>query len=574
MAKQYLFFKLCPETVNYVRADLLLEKELSVYFKSLNRVETVFELNRFQEIRQLIEKDTDLQRYITHALPDAGIQGFLAILENPPPLEKLVKLLSFCDEFILFQRSHELKHTYIRYLSGINLAKQLQVYNWHIFVIPTLRSFVSSLPGNLKNITNLEKIDKIFQKPEQIFCRSVNSHTDPLHTSPNILEPLNSHSSRLTAALSNILISNRTHFTDLSMTSPYWAKHASTLGIPVVGYTKSLLQDIDNRLRTQLMTLDISVVQTAVRKFIILLGQLLDEPKYRQSHLFHSDMDHSFKLYEAGILLQHNYIKSYKKHLKLFRTIITARFLIDRKYITHDNFINLFLSFNLLQSIYLNLHGKFPSLFSLMIEKNAEKLIAEMYICQKTRELFSLKPTISNLISSEKYKSEKSGQRRAFFIRLPENYLNHDEKVKNHTKIALDLFQFDAQTQTDIKPDNYVKNDFTTKIRANRYLYNKIDFYRSFLPREEYFFLTNQCYQLFYSLDSILELFQPGDRIGFLSPIKYHYVDDSPHELSFPEIILEYLNVHTSFNYQTEFRLHIDTGNQFLHHEMVIISAI
>ena len=88
MAKQYLFFKLCPETVNYVRSDLLLEKELFVYFKSLNRVETVFELNHFQEIRQLIEKDTDLQRHITHALPDAGIQGFLAIIENPAPLEK------------------------------------------------------------------------------------------------------------------------------------------------------------------------------------------------------------------------------------------------------------------------------------------------------------------------------------------------------------------------------------------------------------------------------------------------------------------------------------------------------
>ena len=460
-------------------------------------METVFELNHFQEIRQLIEKDTDLQRHITHALPDTGIQGFLAIIENPAPLEKLVKLLSFCDEFILFQRSHEPKDTYIRYLSGINLSKQLQVYNWHIFVIPTLRSFICSLSDNLENITNLEKIDRIFQKPEQIFSRSVNSHTDPLHISPDILEPLNSHSSRLAAALSNILISNQTHFTDLSMTSPYFVKHASTFGIPVVGFTKSYLQNIDSRMRTQLMTLDISVVQTAVSKFITLLGQLLDESKYRQSHLFQSDIDVAFKLYEAGILLQHNYIKAYKRHLKLFRTIITARFLIDKKYITHDNTINLFLSFNLLQSIYYTLYGKISSPFSLLIEKNAEKLIAEMYICQKTRELFNLKPSISNLIFAEKYKSEKSDQRRVFLIRLPDDHLNHDEKVKTHIKISLDLFQFDTQTETDDQPDNYVKNDYTTKFRANRYLNNKIDFYRSFLPREEYISLTNQCHQAF-----------------------------------------------------------------------------
>ena len=266
--------------------------------------------------------------------------------------------------------------------------------------------------------------------------------------------------------------------------------------------------------------------------------------------------------------------KHTKRHLKLFRTIITARFLIDKKYITHDNTINLFLSFNLLQSIYYTLYGKISSPFSLLIEKNAEKLIAEMYICQKTRELFNLKPSISNLIFAEKYKSEKSDQRRVFLIRLPDDHLNHDEKVKTHIKISLDLFQFDTQTETDDQPDNYVKNDYTTKFRANRYLNNKIDFYRSFLPREEYISLTNQCHQLFYSLDSILELFQPGDRIGLLSPIKYHYVEDSPHELSFPEIILEYLNAHASFDYQTEFRLHIDTGNKFVHHEMVIISAI
>ena len=178
------------------------------------------------------------------------------------------------------------------------------------------------------------------------------------------------------------------------------------------------------------------------------------------------------------------------------------------------------------------------------------------------------------MIFNEKYKSEKSDQRRVFFIQLPEKYSNHEEKVKNHVKIALDLFQFDNPTTMDAQPANYVINDYTAKIRANRYLNNKIDFYRSFLPREEYISLTDQCHQLFYSLDSILEIFQPGDRIGFLSPIKYHYVEDSPHELSFPEIILEYLNTHASFDYQTEFRLHMDTGNQFVHHEMVIISAI
>jgi hypothetical protein len=573
MAKQYLFFKLCSEPVNYVPADQLFEKELFVFFQSLHRIETVFELNHFQEIRQLFEKDVHLQRHITHALPDSGIHGYLAIVESPPPTEKLVKRLALCDEFIVFQRSHELKDTYIRYLAGKNISKQLQVYNWHIFIIPTLRSFNCSIPTAMQNNINLEKIDKIFQKPEKIFCRSFQSHPDPMHEIPGILDPIDEHASRLFAAITNILIQDSTYFTDLSATSSHLLRHASITGIPISGYTRTNLQTIENRMRTQFFILDISVVQAAVIKFTSLLGQLLDEPKYRQSHLFHSDIDLAFKLFESKILLKHNDIKSYKRHLKLFRNIIAARFLIDHEYITHDESINLFLSFNLLQAIYNTLQNRTKIPFTIHIEKNADKLIAEMYICQKTHELFGIKPAFSNIVQGEINGRQGSRQKQAFFIRLPEHSSNQKSKDRNHINFAMNLYQpgFNNYHLPNLSDDT--RNDYILKIKTNRYLRDKLDFYRTFLSREEYLLLTDQCLHLLYSMDLILKTIKPGDCIGILAPIKYHYVEDSPHEFSFPEIILEYLDSLESFNHKIEYRLRIDTGNPNLKQEISIISS-
>ncbi len=574
MAKQYLFFKLCPEPINYVPADRLFNKELSGYFNSLHRIETVFELNRFAEIRQLIEKDIYLQKHITHSLPDSGIHGYLAIIDTMPPIEKMVKCLALCDEFILFQRSHEPKDTYLRYLAGSNISKQIQVYNWHIFIVPTLNAFNCSISTILTGEYPPEKTDKLFLKPDIIFHRGFQNHPDPLHDSHHTLDPLNRHTSRLSAAITNILSQDCVHFTDLSATSSHMLRHASITGIPVSGVANTYLATIETQMRTQFILLDIPVLQTAIDKFNGLLGQLLDEPRYRQSHLFQSDIDHAFKLFESKILVEHGDIKSYKRHLKLFRNIIAARFLIDHEYITHDKSINLFLSFNLLQTIFIALQNKTLIPFSSLIEKNADKLLSEMYICQKTRELFGIRPSLSNIIPEITDVPRTSTGRQAFFIKLPENNAKNSRIERNYINIAMNLYQskFLKDPSPEISAD--IRNEYAHKIRANRYLRDKLDFYRTFLSREEYLSLTNQCVQLFYSIDLVLNKIKPGDRLGMLSPIQYHYVDDSPHEFAFPEVITEYLDSHPRFNYQSDYKMRIDSGTPYLKQQISIVSSI
>ncbi len=571
MAKQYLFFKLCSEPVNYVPVDRLFKRELATHFKSLHKIETVFELNRFAEIRQLIDKDVKLQAHITHALPDGQNHGYLVIVDALPPAEKMVTCLAFCDEFILFQRSHEPKDTYIRYLAGINLVKQMQIYNWRIFIIPTLSAFKYSLSAAISDSPNMDKTDKILSAPEKIFRRGFDNHSDPMHESHNTLDPLHLPGSRLFAALTNILTHDCTHFSDLSTQSAHLLQHAGQCGRPITGYTRTYLQTIENRLRTRFSGIEIPVLQAAVPKFTNLLGQLLDEPKYRQSHLFYSDIDHAFKIFESKVLLKNGDVKSYKRHLKIFRNIIAARFLIVHKYITHDESINLFLSFNLLQTILMTLRSRTVLPFSAQMEKNADKLISEMYLCRKTNDLFSVKPVLGNILQSHHVRRHGPG-RQSFFVRLPEDNLIHTPGAKNNLQIAMNLFQAESKNNKNPLPPGKDAERHAAKLKSNRYLRDKLEFFRTFLSREDYLSLTAQCLRIFDTLENLLKILRPGDRLGMLSPVKFHYVDDTPHEFAFPEIIREQLDLQENVNFQTEFRMRTDTGDPYRKQDISIIS--
>jgi hypothetical protein len=253
---------------------------------------------------------------------------------------------------------------------------------------------------------------------------------------------------------------------------------------------------------------------------------------------------------------------------------MAAKFLIDHEYVTHDELINLFLNFNLLQSIYHTERDNFLSPFSQLIAKNAEKLISELYVCQKTCELFSLKPTITRFVMDGHYNKIDLRDKKAFFLQLPEENIQNDAKLKKHVKIALDLFQYDSGNLDEKYPTNDQEKNNTHDLRSNRYLKDKIDFYRSILSREKYLALAEKCLHLLNTLDRYVEIFQPGDAIALLAPVHFHYVEDYPHEFSFAEIILEHLNAHFSFDYQMEYRQRIKTENLHTHFETVIITAI
>jgi len=572
MARQYLFFKLTSEDISYIDAGKLFQIELSTYFSNIHKINNVFELYRFPEIRQLIEKDFKLQKHITHALPDSENHGYLALTDSLPPIEKLIKRLAYCDEFLLFQRTHEPKDAYLRYLSGKGVIKQLKIYNWIIFIIRTLRSFYDPVSDIVRSLPTPDKIDRLLNDPGNLNSKNRQKHADPLHQHSQTLDPLNTYTSRFSAAMFNMLIKKDHSFVEIPAISAHLLRHASLTGNKATGYIQTPLQSMEFRLRTQFHNLDKTIIWDAVNKAIGLLNQLLENPKFKQSHLFYSDIDGSYKSHESIIFQKYTELSSYKRHLKLYRYIIAARFLIDQQIITHDDTINLFLTFNLLQTIFQAINRKRASSFINEFEINAQNLISEMHICQKMRELFVLKPKTAHIIEgSFSMLADKSDNKHAYFVRLPGQATNNNFYTKNHINIALKLFQTRSNPISSQEISQSLKNFYQKKLEANLYTNEKLDFYRSFLPREEFLSLSDQCINTLFSLDQLVTQLKTGDRLCILSPNRCHFIDDNPHEFSFSRIILDYMSSLDNLTVSTKHQTQIDAEDPCLKHEIALL---
>ena len=571
MAKQYLFFKRTAEQFPYASGDDLFHLELSSYFNNLNKIYNIFELYRFPDLKQIIEKDSRLQTNITHALPEQGIHGLLAICETAPPVDQLVKRLALCDEFILFQRSHEPNDTYLRYLSSKSIITKQIIYNWHIFVIRTMRSFFTPVSQFAAKAPGMDKIDKFFPSIPEHFAHRLRPHPDPLHLGQDIMEPLNTEASRLSATLLNILIPNNHSFLEIPTTSSHLVRQASLIGTQATGYPRAPLNMLDQQTRLHATRMNLPVVTEAVSRVVKLLDQLLQTPKYQQSHLFFTDIDREYKHHETQIMMHIPELKSFKRHLRLYRYIIATRFLLDNQYITHDKQINNFLRFNLIQTIYLTLKASQMAQFNQVFEKNALKLISEIYMGQKLKDLFMLKPVAVQLVESGfTLPPNESGKNHGFFLRLPENSLIEPVSEKKHFKLAMSLFGYEQKTGRHPELSEALKNIYSEILDNLTYLSDKLEFYRSFLSREAYVTLTNQCLSVSYSLDQVLKNMKSGDRLCIVSEKYYHYIDDTPHEFSFARLISEYLSVQNSFKFNLEHQFKINSGNPCLSHDVTI----
>lgn len=574
MAKQYLFFKRTAEQFPYTSGDDLFQLELSSYFSNLNKIFNVFELYRFPELKQIIEKDSRLQAHITHALPEQGIHGLLAVCDTAPPVDQLVKRLALCDEFILFQRSHLPNETYLRYLISKSMISKQTIYNWHVFVIRTMRSFFAPVAQFTAKIPALDKIDKFFQTiPDQFYHRN-RPHPDPLHMDSDVMEPLNTHSSRLSATMLNILLPNGHALLEIPATSSHLVHQSGLIGTAAAGYPRSSLHMLDQQTRLHAMRMNLPVVTEAVSRVVKLLDQLLQTPKYQQSHLFYTDIDREYKHHESHIMIRLPEIKSFKRHLRLFRYIIATRFLLDNQYITHDKQINNFLRFNLLQTIHLTLKASQVASFNQVFEKNALKLISEIYMIQKLKDLFMLKPVPVQLIESGfTLPPGESGKNHGYFLRLPEHRLNEPVSEKKHVRLAMHLFGQEQKIERHPELSEALRSVYTKALDTLAYPSDKLEFYRSFMSREAYLTLTNQCLSVFYSLDQVLKNTKKGDRICVVSEKHCHYIDDTPHEFSFARLIAEYLSIHPSFKFDIEHLFKINSSNPCLSHEVTFFSC-
>jgi hypothetical protein len=572
MARQYLFFKLSPEKTPYVAAADLFKIELIPYFNNLHLINNVFDLFRFQEIRQLIEKDTHLQRTITRTLPDDDVHGYLAITDNPPPVENLVKRLAFCDEFLVFQRTHELKDTYLRYLAGKKIVSQFKVYNWHVFYVKTLRAVLNVLPAYNGNGLTPEKIDQLFSQPDAFSKHNIAIHPDPIHQNVNFFEPVNHFSSRFASALINNLCNDNCELVEIPAVSAHFLQYASMIGVCGTGYSLSHLNTIVTQMRTHISKLEIHVVTQAVSKIISLISQLLDEPKFRQSHLFYTDINHEFRLYESKILLQYSDIRSYKRHLKLYKCIIASRYLIDHHYITHDAFINLFLNYNLLQTM-LTCFNDTSRSFLQEYEKNAQKVINEIQLVKKLHEIFVLKPANISIIE-QTFSSVNctSSKKQAYFIHIPGFMLKNIPAQRNHINIALELYQNGHNKQIDWEVPETIREIYLKGLKTGSYIAEKLDFYRSFLSREEYLLLIKQITKIYAVIDTILKVIRPGDRLAILALIRYDYIDQTPHELSFSRITADYIFSHRKHKFELDFRIRLNPGDSHVKYETMFFT--
>jgi len=136
MGRKYIYFKLFEYADGTLATAPLIQFELEAHCHAPEKIETVFQLNRVDVIKRILEKSTSLQRAISIHSADRQVPGFLWIGESFADLNSLVQGVSCTAEVFVFQHIAEPE---IPGPSSLPVAwtERYQVFNWNIWRFPT-----------------------------------------------------------------------------------------------------------------------------------------------------------------------------------------------------------------------------------------------------------------------------------------------------------------------------------------------------------------------------------------------------------------------------------------------------
>ncbi len=168
MSRKHVLFKCIPQSPPTPAFEKQAELELSVRGIKTTKVETVFGLVDFPDLKPVISKSVVQQRQLSAYLPETGCYGFLWSGERLPDLQKILSTSPFFESCFIFQRTTdpppELTST------GFSMMeRQTEVYNWRVFRFGSLAYTLQQLCRIREMVSNEIELDREFRRFRQTF---------------------------------------------------------------------------------------------------------------------------------------------------------------------------------------------------------------------------------------------------------------------------------------------------------------------------------------------------------------------------------------------------------------------
>ncbi len=147
MGRKYIYFKLFEFADSGTASDQFAQFEIDKFCHAPEKIETVFQLYRFDNLKRILEKSTNLQRALSIHSADRQLSGFLWSGELLPGLNILWQEIAGSAEIFIFQHIAEPELTLPSAVPQ-SWLERYQVFNWNVWRLPTA-ALVLKLAGRL-----------------------------------------------------------------------------------------------------------------------------------------------------------------------------------------------------------------------------------------------------------------------------------------------------------------------------------------------------------------------------------------------------------------------------------------
>ncbi len=339
MSRKHVLFKCMSQSPLTPAFEQQAELELAVRGIKSAKVETVFGLIDFPDLKLIISKSPVLQRQLSAQLPQQGCYGFLWSGEQLPDLRQVLSTSPFIESCFVFQRTTDPQPEIMD--SGFAMIqRQTEVYNWRVFQIGSLSYTIQQLCRIREAVPNAIELDREFRRFRQTFV--------PIRTQLNITGPWPEPQQFQLNGVLNYLQAIRPGTVEIHNGALLQNTLSASAGGPVNFVNHPDVRSFPNRLHACLNEKPLPEIQTAINGLISGLRLLLLSNGGQQADLFMDHIEHAFlsywenekpRLQDAGL------------PIKMQKGFAAARFLIREKVVSESRPVLDFLSAALMRTV-------------------------------------------------------------------------------------------------------------------------------------------------------------------------------------------------------------------------------
>ncbi len=400
MARKHLYFKLNNQLEMSAAELQIALAEIEFLLGPVKQIDNVLDLMNIEDIRHLIAKHDKLKFLLTRNLPISHSHGIMCSTEAAAPMEILTRRLVYTGEIFLFQKVPEDAGSFLNSLLSIGLASQYNVYNWDVFHLPVLNSYIKACYNNFVENGEKTPADMLEVIKEHLISgegtRPVPGGLKNAYRN-EILESL--LSSSWNAGLLNSLSKGNLLIHGNRSNDSSWMIKSSLYGIRGVVNEASPLAVIHARGVIDALNISSNKIDAAIDRWLEKQKELLSNEAEQLSIKFSGNRN-NFQAFHAQemVRLGNGFIRRYGRN---FLSRITAlRYLLENNEISSEQTVN-----NILLFIFQELVQKFtgssrrPADIEPLLRKSFEQLFAQVEILQILTRWFDVLP--GEIISSD-----------------------------------------------------------------------------------------------------------------------------------------------------------------------------